>query len=177
MKLLNCVLAMALSAPFLYLTFAFTDFDTGTIAVKTYEDAILWAGCRYPKKFDPVSLKGNDSAKKEALIKGLDSFEKNAKNGSIMSREVLAGYYCTEGMFKEGLEWANTCVKNGSSKGMYFLYEGYSKGQGVIQDLEESTKWLFLSVALENEDAIKKLEERPMHKLARFSQKRNKSSD
>lgn len=160
MKLFYRLFRAALMTVSLCFTPAFSDFDPSRIKLKTEEDAILWAGCRWPYDFDPDIVKKDESTKNEALINGLERFEKIAKDGADIShKQILAAYYFTEGMYQDALYWANQSAKRGTSKEMYILYKGYAKGLGVIQDLEESAKWLFLAVARGNEDAIKTLDE------------------
>lgn len=141
-------------------TLCFSDFDSNRIKLKTEEDAILWAGCRWPYDFEPNTVKKDEFTKNEALVNGLKRVEKIAKDGAdITHKQILAAYYFTEGKYQDALYWASESAKKGASKGMYILYKGYAKGLGVIQDLEESAKWLFLAVARGNEDAIKALDD------------------
>ncbi len=124
---------------------------------KTAEDLILWSGYDCPDRFDPSLIK-DDITKKSALEKGLKLCEEKAKEGVCCNQELLGIYYYSEKKeFKKGLYWLNKCAEQGSSRGMYILSYAYVKGLGVVQDEDESFKWLYLAAAAGDEDAIKNL--------------------
>lgn len=122
------------------------------------ESCILWAGAGYPdlKEFEPDLIK--DNPRRVAIGKGLEIFEEEAKEGSCAHQECLSCFYFIEKEYKKALYWANSSAKLGSSKGMAILAMAYWEGEGVVQDYDESFKWLFLASAAGDEVSIKRLE-------------------
>lgn len=136
---------------------------------KTAEDLILWSGYDCPDQFNPRLVKDSIS-KKIALEKGLKLCEETAKEGIRVSQELLAVYYFSEKKeHKKGLYWANSCAKLGSPTGMDILSYAYLHGIGVVQDADESFKWLFLGAAAGDEKAIQNLN--ALHSQFGFSEK------
>ena len=136
---------------------------------KTAEDLILWSGYDYPDQFNPRLVKDGIS-KNEAIEKGLKFCEKTAKEGIRISQEVLAVYYFSEKKeLKKGLYWAYSCANLGSPTGMNILSYAYLHGIGVVQNTDESFKWLFLGAAVGDEKSIQNLN--ALHSQFGFSEK------
>lgn len=132
--------------------------EDGAIKIDTYEDCILFAGYGYPIEFDPSLIK-DEASKKAAFEKGLKKCEEMSREGCFAHQEILAVYYSHIKDFKKSLYWANKCAEQGSSRGMHFLAYAYINGEGILQDLDEGLKWLFLAVASGNEGSINWLHE------------------
>lgn len=64
-------------------------------------------------------------------------------------------YYETKDT-KKGLYWAFKGAKEGSAECMVILFDAYAKGNGVVQDIDESIKWLFLAAAAGDKASIEK---------------------
>ena len=80
-------------------------------------------------------------------ILGSYSELKNAKKCAEEASRVLLGYFCEKRDLKKAMYWAFKGAENGSSFCMSFLSAAYRSGEGVVQDLEEGIKWMYLGAA------------------------------
>ncbi|MGK5594261.1 MAG: tetratricopeptide repeat protein [Parachlamydiaceae bacterium] len=65
--------------------------------------------------------------------------------------ELLARYYYLKEDTKKSMFWAFKGADNGSSFCMLLLSDAYRLGKGVVQDLEEGIKWMYLGAATGDE--------------------------
>jgi hypothetical protein len=92
------------------------------------------------------------------LQQGIEYFEEKAQDRyEVGKRRLLAKFYCfTHSKYKNvsrGLFWAHRGAEFGESQGMLLLAHAYAKGIGVMQDLEESIKWLLLAEKAPNDSS------------------------
>ena len=90
-----------------------------------------------------------------AFERGLKYYEEQASNRYDNSaRKWLVSFYCeTTTKFKDtsrGLYWALKDAEFGGGNGMMHLAYAFASGKGVMQDPEESLKWLILAQATDN---------------------------
>lgn len=65
--------------------------------------------------------------------------------------EILARYYALKKDTKKSLYWSFKAAEHGSSFCMHLLAISYRTGDGVVQDLEEGIKWVYLAAAAGSE--------------------------
>lgn len=81
------------------------------------------------------------------LAERIEQEDKNA----IMYSNILARYYFFKNDRKKCLYWSFKGAENGCAGCMLIISDAYRRGDGVVQDIEESIKWKYLGAALGNE--------------------------
>lgn len=124
--------------------------------ISTPEGFILAFGWEDPEKngYDASGL--TDEQKLLFFQKGLktitDKFETEEPNEiSCVLAEQLVRYYSMKKNNKKSLFWAFKGAEKGSSFCMRILSDAFRQGTGVVQDLEEGCKWIYLSAAAGDE--------------------------
>ncbi len=140
--------------------------------VSSVDGEILLFGWGYENaqkcNFDISNL--TDSEKQLYIQKGIQIVTQKAENEEPLTVEdnnqlvtffwesMLARYYHAKDM-KKCLYWASLGAEKGCHDCMCLLSSCYRRGDGVVQDLVEGIKWMYLSASLGNEFCKKWLDE------------------
>jgi TPR repeat protein len=122
----------------------------------TAEGCLLFFGWEDAAKYNyEVSILTQEQ-KKQYIEYGLKLVEYtiddvSLKDSHVFLIELLVNYYLSINERKKALFWAFEGAEKGSSHCMFVLADAYKNGKGVIQDLEEGIKWIFLAAAAGDE--------------------------
>jgi len=119
---------------------------------KTAEEQLLWLGCGCPNKaeYTPSNLSQKE---KEMIVEKAVSYLKGLGDGAFS--ETLTEYYVEKKDQPKALYWAYKGAERGSGYCMSVLRCAYARGEGVIQDQVESSKWAHLAAAKGRENEQK----------------------
>lgn len=126
-----------------------------------YDEFFIWLGSdnyntKDILKFDINCIDENDKIR--FLEIGLKTLE-NVGEDNMFYCHILSDYYYHKKTFKKSLYWAFKGAELGSGECMKILNVSYAFGHGIINDVAESIKWLYLSSAAGNEEAIKHVDQ------------------
>lgn len=119
----------------------------------TWEGCVLVAGWDNAVDFEYDISNLTEEEKNSAIEKGLENLAYNVSKEELkdLNTTVLTGYFYIKKDFKKSMYWAFKGVEIGSSYCMRILSNAYRSGEGVVQNLEEGVKWVYLGAAAGDE--------------------------
>lgn len=129
--------------------------------LKNGSENLMWFGSDLNLEF---TLKGLSKEQSDEYLKlGLEKAEKIFNSSSdlstcgIVAFDVAFYYYYENINYKKSLYFALKGAENGIPECMNLIRDAYINGNGVIQDLTEAVKWLYLASSLGNEESKNQL--------------------